>query len=125
MNLNNGETEALHNNGKNRGTVCRQMHSLRPGKNKPENTERKIPSPKERRDGWKLLQKNDELHRKVDKLSDIIRKHRPAFYGHLMRLDENRLIKEVFDHESFLNQMVQKVQRRSKKSIVTNIQNHR
>lgn len=41
--------------------------------------------------------KNETLYKKIEKLSDTMRKRRINFYGHLCRMDSNRLTKQIFD----------------------------
>lgn len=41
--------------------------------------------------------KNETLYKKIEKLSDTMRKRRINFYGHLCRMDSNRLTRQIFD----------------------------
>lgn len=41
--------------------------------------------------------KNETLYKKIEKLSDTMRKRRINFYGHLLRMNPNRLTKQIFD----------------------------
>ena len=41
--------------------------------------------------------KNDTLYKRTEKLSDTMKKRRINFYGHLLRMDSNRLTKQIFD----------------------------
>ena len=43
---------------------------------------------------------NSELYKNCEKLSHIMRKRRLAFYGHLRRMNENRLTKQIFNYFS-------------------------
>ncbi len=42
--------------------------------------------------------KNETLYQRTEKLSDTMRKRRIDFYGHILRMNPNRLTKKIFDY---------------------------
>uniref|UniRef100_A0A8D8RIQ9 Craniofacial development protein 2 n=2 Tax=Cacopsylla melanoneura TaxID=428564 RepID=A0A8D8RIQ9_9HEMI len=58
---------------------------------------RRILGPKQENGIWKL-KSNKEVYEKTEKIGDTMRKRRVQFYGHLERMDENRLTKQLFDY---------------------------
>ena len=58
---------------------------------------RKILGPRKAEEEFKL-KSNTEIYKNIEKLSDAMRKRRLTFYGHLMRMDETRLTKKIFQH---------------------------
>lgn len=57
---------------------------------------RKILGPKSYNNTDYKLRSNRELYLKVEKLTDVMRKRRLQFYGHIYRMDSNRLTKKIF-----------------------------
>jgi len=57
---------------------------------------RKILGPKNNQEGEYRLRSNKELYLKVEKITDVMRKRRLQFYGHIYRMDDNRLTKQIF-----------------------------
>ena len=41
---------------------------------------------------------NNELYKRIEKITDTIRKRRIAFYGYLQRMDSNRLTERIFKY---------------------------
>ena len=60
---------------------------------------RKILGPKKTEEGYRL-KSNAEIYLNMEKLSDVMRKRRLAFYGHLARMDEKRLTRKIFEHSN-------------------------
>ncbi|XP_023218783.1 uncharacterized protein LOC111620987 [Centruroides sculpturatus] len=57
---------------------------------------RKILGPKIDEHGNYVLRSNKELYQKIPRLSDTIRRRRVSFFGHIKRMGENRLTKQIF-----------------------------
>lgn len=45
-------------------------------------------------DGWKM-RSNEEVYKNIEKISDVMAKRRLTFFGHLYRMNENRLTKQI------------------------------
>lgn len=59
---------------------------------------RKILGPEKRNDGTWRKRRNEDLYRQAEKITDTMRKRRLKFYGHLMRMEENRITKRIFNY---------------------------
>ena len=58
---------------------------------------RKILGPIKKGDQYRRRH-NNELYKHIEKITDSIRKRRIAFYGHLQRMDSNRLTGRIFKY---------------------------
>ncbi|XP_025830255.1 uncharacterized protein LOC112905593 [Agrilus planipennis] len=58
---------------------------------------RKILGPNYEDGKWKL-KSNRELYEKTERITDTMRKRRITFYGHLSRMNDDRLTKQLFDY---------------------------
>ncbi|KAL1451182.1 hypothetical protein WDU94_003467 [Cyamophila willieti] len=58
---------------------------------------RRILGPRQENGMWKL-RSNKEVYENTEKIGDTMRKRRVQFYGHLERMNENRLSKQLFDY---------------------------
>jgi len=58
---------------------------------------RKILGPKYEDEKWKL-RSNKEVYSKIEKITDTMRKRRVTFYGHIKRMNEDRLTKRLFNY---------------------------
>lgn len=103
INLNKGKNLTLQHSHKTRMPLCSRIFSS----NKKGGTEelgkkerkilRKILGPKKY--GRECRKRNNkELYPETERLSDTIRKRRIAFYGHLVRMNPEKLTKRIFDY---------------------------
>lgn len=58
---------------------------------------RKILGAKQNNNAEYRLRPNRELYLKIEKLTDVMRKRRLQFFGHIYRMDDNRLTKRIFN----------------------------
>ena len=58
---------------------------------------RKILGPRKTSEGWKL-RSNDEIYQSIENITETMRKRRLLFFGHLYRMDDNRLTKQIFKY---------------------------
>ena len=56
---------------------------------------RKILGPRKTSESWKL-RSNDEIYQSIRNITETLRKIRLLFFGHLYRMDDNRLTKQIF-----------------------------
>lgn len=56
---------------------------------------RKIMGAIQTTDGWKM-RSNEEIYKNIEKISAVMAKRRLIFFGHLYRMNENRLTKQIF-----------------------------
>ena len=58
---------------------------------------RKISGPRKTLEGWKL-RSSDEIYQSIESITETTRKRRLLFIGHLYRMDDNRLTKQIFKY---------------------------
>ena len=83
---------------------------------------RKILGPQKTADGTWKNRRNDDLYKHTEKITVTMRKRRLKFYGHLVRMDENRLTKRIFKYITELKattKWVEEVKRDAKESGLT------
>ena len=56
---------------------------------------RQVLGPRKTSEGWKL-RKNYEIYKRIENITETMRKRRLLFFGHLYRKDDNRLTKKIF-----------------------------
>lgn len=59
---------------------------------------RKILGPRKTEDGTWKIRKNESLYKHIDTFTETMRKRRAKFYGHLKRMDDDRLTKRIFNY---------------------------
>lgn len=63
---------------------------------------RKILGPQKNKDNNWMKRRNEDLYRNIETITDSIRKRRLKFYGHIHRMNDNRLTKRIFNFISKL-----------------------
>lgn len=58
---------------------------------------RKILGPQKNTEVWKL-RSNEEVYRNIENITETLRKRRLLFFGHLYRMNNNRLTKQIFKY---------------------------
>ena len=56
---------------------------------------RKILGPRKTSEDW-TLRSNDEIYQIIENIPETMRKRRLLFFGHLCRMNDNRLTKQIF-----------------------------